>query len=59
LAPLVDPTVRPQARPVAEAAIAWVHAYQRHKWRQVGRIVLAVFIVTSVIIRLLSQLPDV
>lgn len=59
LAPLVDPTVRPQARPVAEAAIAWVHAYQRHKWRQVGRIVAGVFLVTAVIIRFLSQLSQV
>ena len=56
LAPLVDPTVRPQARPTAEAAIAWVHAYRRHKWHQFARVATAVFVVTALVIRVLSAL---
>lgn len=43
-APLLGPTARGEARPVAEAAIAWSHAYRRRRrQRLVALLVLVVF----------------
>ncbi|GAB1693103.1 hypothetical protein [Krasilnikovia sp. M28-CT-15] len=55
LAPLLGSTVRAGARPVAEAGIAWVHAYQRYCRRRVGRLAAAVVLIVSGIVQLMSH----
>ncbi|BFU43733.1 hypothetical protein [Krasilnikovia sp. MM14-A1004] len=56
LAPLLGPTARVSARPVAEAGIAWVHAYQRYCWRRVGRVAAAVVLIVGTIVQIMSHL---
>jgi hypothetical protein len=44
-AALLESTSRTQARPIAEAAIAWTHAWRRARWRRIGRTVALVALV--------------
>lgn len=44
-AALLDSTSRAQARPIAEAAIAWSHAWRRARWNRIGRTVAVVALV--------------
>jgi hypothetical protein len=55
-APLLPGTVRAQARPFAEAAIAWSHAWQRARWR---RLAWGAVVFTLVLIGLVQALPNV
>jgi hypothetical protein len=57
LAPLLPSTVRVQQRPIAEAAIAWSHAYSRHRWRRLARAGAAVALVLGGIVQLLPSPP--
>ncbi len=38
-AALLESTERARSRPLAEAAIAWEHAWQRARWHRIGRMV--------------------
>jgi hypothetical protein len=58
LAPLIPTTVRTQARPVAEAAIAWSHAYRRARWRLLGRQAAAVVLVFGALLQMVRALPS-
>jgi hypothetical protein len=58
LAPLLPPTVRLQQRPVAEAAIAWAHAYSRHRLRRLARLGVAIVLMFGTFVQLLPQLPN-
>jgi hypothetical protein len=49
-------TMRVPLRPVAEASIAWGHAWRRARWRRIGRAAAAVFVV---FVSLLQVLPAV
>ena len=40
-AAVLPSTERARTRPLAEAAIAWEHAWQRARWHRIGRIVAA------------------
>jgi hypothetical protein len=55
-APLLPGTVRAQARPLAEAAIAWSHAWTRARWR---RLAWGAAVFTLVFIGLVQALPQV
>ena len=57
LAPLLPPTVRAQQRPVAEAAIAWGHAYRRHELRRLARMGVAVLLVLGGFVQVLERIP--
>lgn len=57
LAPLLPTTVRIQARPLAEAAIAWSHAYRRARWRLLGRQGAAVVLVFGALVQVMRALP--
>ncbi|HEV8570564.1 MAG TPA: hypothetical protein VGQ92_26325 [Actinoplanes sp.] len=57
-ASLLPGTVRVQARPLAEASIAWSHACQRARWRRLVR-AAAVFVVVFIgLVQALPTLPD-
>ncbi|RZU49009.1 hypothetical protein EV385_0743 [Krasilnikovia cinnamomea] len=56
LAPLLGSTIRVTGRAVAEAEIAWVHAYQRYCWRRVGRVAAAVVLIVGGIVQIMSHL---
>jgi len=47
-------TVRSDTLGLADAEIAWVHAYQRHRWRQVGRLVAAGILLVGGLIQYMS-----
>jgi hypothetical protein len=57
LAPLLPPTVRVQQRPVAEAAIAWAHAYRRHELRRVARVVVSAVLALGGFVQVLERIP--
>ena len=56
-APLLPDTVRVQARPVAEAAIAWSHACTRSEWNRVIRILTTIGFGLLVLFQLTRALP--
>jgi C4-dicarboxylate-specific signal transduction histidine kinase len=41
-AAVLESTERARTRPLAEAAIAWEHAWQRARWHRIGRLVAGV-----------------
>jgi hypothetical protein len=54
LAPHLDPTQRPQAGPLAEAAVAWWHACEMRRRRR--RIAIGVF--ALILVALINRLPQ-
>ena len=56
-APLLPDTVRIQARPVAEASIAWSHACTQAQWNRVARVGAVVCLVLLVLYQLTRHLP--
>jgi hypothetical protein len=57
-APLLPDTVRRHARPLAEASIAWAHAYRRHRWHVVARIGVVLFVALVALAQAAPALPD-
>jgi hypothetical protein len=57
-AALLPGTARRQARPLAEASIAWSHAWNQARWRRIARTVAAFVIVLVALIQALPALPD-
>jgi hypothetical protein len=55
LAPLLPTTVRAEASPMAEAAIAWLHAYQRYCWRRAGRLIGGTLLTVGAIVQVMSR----
>ncbi|MEV4638952.1 hypothetical protein AB0J80_16520 [Actinoplanes sp. NPDC049548] len=55
LAPLLPTTVRDEAGVVAEAEIAWVHAYRRHIWHRYARICGGGILLVGGMIQVMSQ----
>jgi hypothetical protein len=53
-AALLPSTERIQIRPVAEAAIAWSHAWRRANWHRLARVVTTIFLI---MIAFLQALP--
>ena len=53
-AAVLPSTERVQARPVAEAAIAWTHAWRRANWHRVARVVTTICLI---LIAFLQALP--
>jgi hypothetical protein len=56
-APLLPDTARPSLRPTAEAAIAWAHAYRRHRLRRLARGLSLAVLLFLTILQLLPT-PD-
>ena len=56
-AALLPGTERLPARPLAEAAIAWSHAWRRARWHRIGRTVAAVAVVLLAFLQALPS-PD-
>jgi hypothetical protein len=52
-AALLEDTVRAPLRPVAEASIAWGHAWRRARWRGIGRAAAAFLVVFLSLIQIL------
>ena len=55
LAPLLPTTVRDEAGVVAEAEIAWVHAYRRHVWHRYVRLFGGGALLVGGLIQVMSQ----
>jgi hypothetical protein len=51
-------TARAQARPLAEAAIAWSHAWRQARWRRIGRTAAVCFLVFVALLQVFPALPD-
>jgi hypothetical protein len=51
-------TVRAQVRPLAEAAIAWSHAWRQARWRRIARVAAGCFLVFVALTQLFPVLPD-
>jgi hypothetical protein len=56
-APLLPATARGHNRPVAEAAIAWSHAYSRYRWRRLARTVVAAALLLGAMYQAVSIPP--
>ncbi|BCB82667.1 hypothetical protein Pflav_090770 [Phytohabitans flavus] len=54
LAPHLDPTQRPQASPLAEAAVAWWHAWELRRRRRR----IAIGVVALILVALTNRLPS-
>ena len=54
LAELLPTTVREEAEVVAEAEIAWVHAYRRHVWWRYARVCIGMVLVLGGLIQFMS-----
>jgi hypothetical protein len=55
LADLLPSTVRREAEVVAEAGIAWVHAYRRHVWWRYTRVCIGIVLLFGYLIQFMSQ----
>jgi hypothetical protein len=51
-------TGRAQVRPLAEAAIAWSHAWRQAQWHRIGRTAAVCFLVFIALFQLFPVLPD-
>ena len=51
-------TARAQVRPLAEAAIAWSHAWRQARWRRIGRTTAVCFLVFIALFQLFPVIPD-
>jgi hypothetical protein len=56
LAPLLPGTARAEVGVVAEAEIAWVHAYRRYVWRRYVRVIGGIVLLLGYLVQLMSQL---
>jgi hypothetical protein len=57
-AAVLPETARWQARPLAEAAIAWDHAWRQAQWRRIGRTVATVILILIALVQILPTAPD-
>ena len=57
-AALLPDTVRAQARPIAEASIAWSHAWRRAHWRRLVRAAAAFVLIFAGLVQSLPALPS-
>jgi hypothetical protein len=57
-AAVLPDTARRQARPLAEASIAWDHAWRQAQWRRVGRAVAAVVVILLALAQAMPTVPD-
>ena len=57
-AAVLPETARGQARPVAEASIAWDHAWRQAQWRRVGRTVATVVLILIALAHIIPTAPD-
>jgi hypothetical protein len=57
-AAVLPDTARWQARPLAEAAIAWDHACRQAEWRRIGRTVAVVVLLFLALASILPAAPD-
>lgn len=55
LADLLPTTVRAEAEVVAEAEIAWVHAYRRHVWWRYTRVCIGSVLLLGYLVQFMSQ----
>jgi len=55
LAPLLPTTTRAEVGVVAEAEIAWVHAYRRYVWRRYCRIAGGIVLLIGYLVQFMSQ----
>ncbi|MFI7544258.1 hypothetical protein [Actinoplanes sp. NPDC049599] len=55
LAYLLPSTVRRGSEVIAEAEIAWVHAYRRYVWRRYLRLIGGIILLIGVMVQFLSQ----
>jgi hypothetical protein len=55
MAPLLPTTQRADAQVVAEAGVAWVHAYRRYVWRRYARLCAGIVLVIGYLIQFMSQ----
>jgi hypothetical protein len=55
---LLDDTVRPPLRPVAEASIAWEHACRRAQWHALARTAALVFLLFAGLIQALPAVSS-
>ena len=56
LATVLPPTTRVETAAVAEAGIAWVHAYRRYWWRRTGRVVGGGVLLVGALIQVMSRI---
>ena len=57
-AAVLPQTARWQAQPLAEASIAWNHAWRQAQWRRVGARVLTVVLILLALAQALPTVPD-
>jgi hypothetical protein len=57
-ATVLPSTFRRQARPVAEASIAWTHAWRRAYWRRVARVAVAAVLIFIGTLQAVPVLPN-
>ena len=57
-AAVLPETARRQARPLAEASIAWDHAWRQAQWRRIGRTVATVVLILIALAQILPTPPD-
>jgi hypothetical protein len=55
MAPLLPSTVRQEAGVLAEAEIAWVHAYRRYVWRHYARVIGGMVLLLLYLVQFMSQ----
>src|SRR3954452_9173607 len=51
-------TARSQVRPLAEASIAWSHAWRQAQWRRIGRVAAVCFLIFVALFQVFPALPD-
>jgi len=56
-ADLLPGTARAQVRPLAEAAIAWSHAWRRARWRRIERVAAGCFVVFVALLQVFPVVP--
>lgn len=59
MAPLLPSTVREEVGVLAEAEIAWVHAYRRYVWRRYARVVGGILLLLFYLIQFMSQASSI
>jgi hypothetical protein len=57
-AAVLPDTARRQVRPLAEASIAWDHAWRQAQWRRIGRMVAAVVLLLIALAQAIPTVPD-
>jgi len=57
-AALLPGTARRQQRPVAEASIAWTHAWRRAYWRRLARVAATTVLIFVSLLQALPALPN-